>query len=166
MKTAIVYYSFEGNTDYIARLAAEKLGAELIRLDTVKTYPKGGAKFLVGGAAASFHTKPKLKEYSFDAEKYDVVIIGTPVWAGTFAPAIMTFLAENSLSGKRLGYIISSSGGNGAKVADNLNKEIGCECKAVLSVIDPLLKKTRNSTTNEQELTEQFCNELYEGMDL
>lgn len=156
MKAAIVYYSFEGNTDYIAKLAAEKLGADLVRIDTVKRYPKGNSKFILGGAAASFGTKPKLKAYSFDAGKYDTVIIGTPVWASTFAPAVKTFLSENDLKNKTIGYIICSSGGNCKKCISNLNSEIGVESKAILTVIDPLLKKH----DNENALIEEFCAKL------
>lgn len=160
MKTAIVYYSFEGNTDYIASMAAEKLGAELIRIDAVKNYPRGGAKFLVGGASASFRTKPRLKEYSFDAAKYDTVIIGTPIWASTFAPAVKTFLSENNLSGKKIGYIICSSGGRTEKCVNNLNSEIGCTGAAILSAVDPLVKKTSGSDESYEEAVAKFCEEL------
>ena len=50
MKTLIVYYSLEGNTEYAANRIAEKLGADTLRLYPVKEYKSTGAgKFLDGG---------------------------------------------------------------------------------------------------------------------
>jgi len=39
MKTIIVYYSLEGNTDYAANKIASELGADILRIDPVKNYP-------------------------------------------------------------------------------------------------------------------------------
>ena len=36
MKTLIVYYSHEGNTDFVAKKIAEKTGADLLKLVPVK----------------------------------------------------------------------------------------------------------------------------------
>ena len=41
---------------------------------------------------------------------YDEVILGTPVWWYTFAPAMHTFLKENDLSGKTV-YPFATNGG-------------------------------------------------------
>ena len=47
MKTLIVYYSLEGNTDYAANRIKEKTGADLLRLIPKKAYAdKGIKKFL------------------------------------------------------------------------------------------------------------------------
>ena len=40
MKTLIVYYSHEGNTDFVAKKIAEKLEADTVRLVPVKKYPE------------------------------------------------------------------------------------------------------------------------------
>ena len=89
MKTAIVYYSMSGNTKYVADKIEEKLNADLIRIEPVKAYPDQGAKkFIWGGKSAVMGEKPKLQPYEFNAEQYDRIIIGTPVWASSFAPPI------------------------------------------------------------------------------
>lgn len=47
MKTAIVYYSMGGNTEFAAKKIADKIGADLIRIEPEKAYPdKGFKKFL------------------------------------------------------------------------------------------------------------------------
>lgn len=160
MKTAIVYYSYDENTDYMAKMVAKKLDADLIRIDTAKKYPKGNIKFLVCGASASFGTKPKLKPYIFDASEYDTVIIGTPTWASTFTPPIKTFLGTHDLSGKTIGYIICSSSEDNLKCKSRLDKEIGKNCKAALCTINPFTHLYNNSTQNAEELVDNFCKEM------
>ena len=44
MRTAIVYYSMSGNTRYVAEKIAEKINADVIRIEPVKAYPDQGAK--------------------------------------------------------------------------------------------------------------------------
>ena len=93
MKTAIVYYSMSGNTKYVADKIAEKLGADIIRIEPVKAYPDEGAKkFIWGGKSAVMGEKPVLQPYEFSLEKYDRIILGTPVWASTFTPPVRTFI--------------------------------------------------------------------------
>ena len=82
MKTILVYYSLEGNTDWAAKRIAGDLGVDTLRLDTVKTYPdKGFKKFFWGGKSALMAETPKLQPYRFDPDAWDRVIIGFPVWA-------------------------------------------------------------------------------------
>ena len=59
MKTAIVYYSLQGNIRYVAEKVASGTGADLIELVPVKAYPdKGMIKFIWGGSAVTFKKKP------------------------------------------------------------------------------------------------------------
>ena len=53
MKTIIVYYSLEGNTDYAAGKIANAIGADTLRINPKKAYPTGGfSKFFWGGKSA------------------------------------------------------------------------------------------------------------------
>jgi len=77
-----------------------------------KAYPNRGAKkFLWGGKSAVMREKPKLLPYEFKAEQYDTVIMGTPVWASSFAPPIRTFVQENkSIQKKNLLHLYALAG--------------------------------------------------------
>lgn len=44
MKIVIIYYSMSGNTKFAAEKIAQKLGADIIRIEQVKAYPNRGAK--------------------------------------------------------------------------------------------------------------------------
>ena len=42
MKSAVVYFSLEGNTHPVAKMIAERAGADLIRLEPEKEYQSSG----------------------------------------------------------------------------------------------------------------------------
>lgn len=151
MKTAIVYYSLQGNIRYVAEKISEKLGADLIELIPVKAYPdKGMVKFIWGGSAVTFRKKPKLEPYKFDPADYDLVILGTPVWAGSFTPPLRTFLEDNDLTGKNIAVIVTSAGGDTAKCISSLKTASKAESFAAeLSLVDP---KDKPSDENEKKI--------------
>ena len=61
MKTAVVYYSLTATEDYAAKRIAEKLDADLIRLEPEKAYPDSGfRKFFWGGKSAVMGETPAL----------------------------------------------------------------------------------------------------------
>lgn len=160
MKTAIVYYSLEGNTHYTAEKIAEILKAscevDIIRIEPEKAYPdKGFKKFFWGGKSAVMAETPTLQPYEFDAEQYDRIIFGTPVWASTFTPPIRTFINENpAVKEKQIAVFTCFSGGGADKALDKLKKHIGIESfEAELILVDP---KTNVKEEDDAKIAE-FC---------
>lgn len=159
MKTAIVYYSLSGNTEYAVNIMQKELGADVIRLVPKKEYPrKGLGKFFHGGKDASFEKTPELLPYEFNADEYDHVVLATPVWASSITPPMRTFVTENAdkLKDKKLGLLLCFLGGGDAKATEKLAALLGRKPDASLSLIDPLKKK---SPDNEAAV-KRFCAEL------
>lgn len=156
MKTAVVYYSLTGNADFAAKRIAEKLNADLIRLEPEKAYPNSGfRKFFWGGKSAVMGETPTLAGQPFQLVDYDCVILGTPVWAGTFAPPLRTLIRQNmgKWKEKKVAVFVCSGGGPG-KVLDKLKKEMDIPAFATsLSLIDP---KDKPSRENDGKIAE-FC---------
>lgn len=126
MKTLVVFYSLEGNTEFIAGVIAKKLGADLVRLETVKPFPtEAPAKFFKGGMSAVFKMKPKLKNNNIDVKQYDNVIIGTPVWASTHASPINTFIKNFGFTRKKVALFVCSGGPDVEKCYAKLKKALG-----------------------------------------
>ena len=152
MNTAIVYYSLSGNTSYVAEKIASALKADLIPLVPQKAYPDSGfKKFFWGGKSALMGDKPTLETYAFDADAYDLIILGSPVWAGTFAPPLRSFIEENraALTGKRLAAFFCCSGGPG-KVLEKFRTFLSCgRLEQELILIDP---KDKPSSENEEKI--------------
>ncbi len=151
MKTAVVFYSMHGNVRYVSEKVAKELGADLIELIPVKAYPdKGAMQFIWGGSAVTFKKKPELEPYSFNASDYDLVIIGTPVWASNFTPPLRTFFENNDLTGKKIAVIATSAGGDSAKCVEAVKTAAGADSlAAVLSLVDP---KEKPSDENEKQI--------------
>ncbi|MBO4422583.1 MAG: flavodoxin [Clostridia bacterium] len=160
MKTAVVYYSMSGHTEATAKKIAALLGADLIKVEPVKAYPdKGFKKFMWGGKSALMGDRPKLLPYGFDADKYDTVVIGTPVWAGTFTPPIRTFISENeeALRTKRIAAFVCIGGDGAEKALGKLAKFMQRDgFAAQLGLTDPELQ----SGDGVDEKIAAFCEKL------
>lgn len=158
MKTAVVYYSMSGNCEFVANQTGNFLDCDLIRIEPLKAYPdKGARKFYWGGKSAVMGEKPKLKPYEFEADRYDCVILGFPVWASNVTPPIRAFLSENDLKGKKVGAFVCYSGGGAQKALGKLKKILGRESlDGELILIDPL----SHDHAEAVNMIREFCEEL------
>jgi len=101
MKCLVVYYSLEGNTRLMAQaIAGEAHGDRLELIPVNDIRPTGFMRFFWGGRQVFTRQKPELKPLERNPSEYDLIFLGTPVWAFTFAPAIRSFLGQCSLEGK------------------------------------------------------------------
>ena len=81
MKRLIVYFSLEGNTEYIANKLADMTGADKLNLVPVKAFAdKGFAKFFWGGKAAVMAEKAfaKLKTLLGIDDFYETAVFIDP----------------------------------------------------------------------------------------
>ena len=149
MKRLIVYYSLEGSTRKVAERLAVELKADLLELKPVKPVKNNGSKFMHGGGQVMFGICPKLEDYTFSVSDYDRVIIGTPVWAGSFTPAIKTFLKDNELNYKVSAvFTLSGSGKN-----EGCLKKLKKKCPSILNDANLLdTNNTDNEETNEKRI--------------
>ena len=155
MKDLIVYFSLEGNTQYVAEKIAEKTGAETLRLVPKKAYrDKGFAKFLWGGKSAVMAEKPALEDYSIDLSAFDRIIFGFPVWASNFTPPLRTFIEDNAdaIKGKRFAAYACQAGSGADKALDKLAASLGIEGFEQTAIfIDP---KARPDDDKEAQITD------------
>ena len=114
MKTLVLYYSYSGTTAKIARAIADELGADSEQLCVAHEKKREGfGKYFFGGMQAVMKQKPDLIPLTVDPAAYELIIIGTPVWAGTCAPAIRTLLEFYPLAGKKTAFFYTHQGGPG-----------------------------------------------------
>lgn len=158
MKAAVIYFSLEGHTKTVADKIAGELAAVTIPLIPVREYPQGKfSKYFWCGKSATFRERPKLKAYSFNPDAFDLIVLGTPIWAGTFTPPLRTFLRKNRLSGKRVALFASCSGGPTEKCFEQLKKEMpGCTLLSTLRVVNPV----KNADPENDGRIADFCTRL------
>jgi len=114
MKTLIVYYSRTGATKKLAGFLAEKLGAESEEIkDTVKR--AGVTGYLLAGRDASLRRLTKLETIKNNPADFDLVIIGTPIWAFNMSAPIRTYLTEQKDKFKRVAFFCTMGGSGDEK---------------------------------------------------
>lgn len=140
MKALVVFYSLEGNTKLIANSIAQQLNAELLELKPEKEIPRQGAqKYLWGGKSVIFKEKPKLLNEKPSLDQYDTIFIGTPIWAGSYAPPIHTFIADNALTDKKLVFFACHAGSGAKKCFEKLKKELKSNTTiGTIEFVDPI----------------------------
>jgi len=115
MKVLIAFYSFEGNTRLLARTMAKPLEADLLEIKPVKEHKSTGfTKYFWGGRQAMMGAKPEIHPPDRDWNDYDMIFIGTPVWAWTAAPPIMSYLDMSRITGKKVALFASFEGNSGS----------------------------------------------------
>ena len=148
MRSLVVFYSMDGNTRLIAHAIADAVGADILELrikDKGRARPKGFMRYLWAGQAVFMKSLPELESLDKDAGDYDVLFIGSPVWAGTYAPPVRSFLEKVSLSGKDIGLFCCYGGGKG-KVFENMRSALsGNNIVGEIACRDPLKRAPEKS---------------------
>ncbi len=113
MKIAIVYYSYTGTTKKYVNEIKNITECDLIEIKPENEMKSAGRlhSYLKGGMKVFKKESPKLKDYNFNKDDYDFIIIASPVWAFTYPPAIKSFLENEKISGKRISYFVTHRGG-------------------------------------------------------
>lgn len=106
--TLCVYYSRTGNTEKLMREIAGELKCELLKLDdgVDRTGLKG---WLASGMQAMSRKLPPVKplKTAFPLGVYDLVVIGTPVWAGRCSAPVRSFLMQYGEELRKTAYLIT-----------------------------------------------------------
>lgn len=94
-KVLVVFYSRTGYTAGIAKAIATACEADLEEIEDSRD--RSGFFGLVRSAVESRTGKlPPLKESRLDPAAYDLLIIGTPVWAGTLASPVRSYIVRHN----------------------------------------------------------------------
>lgn len=134
VKKLIVYYSYTNNTKKIAEQIQKATGADICAIETVKSYI-GNYNSVVdqGKQEVDSGFKPEIKPLNINLGDYNTIIIGTPVWWYTYAPAVATFLCEYDFSGKTIIPFATNGGWIGHTLSDI---EKSCKNATVTNAID------------------------------
>jgi flavodoxin len=91
VKALVAYFTRSGNTKKVAEEIANALGAdiELLKDGVNRGGPIG---FIRSGREAKSGTMVNLEPLEHDPSTYDLVVVGTPVWARMVSSPVNTFL--------------------------------------------------------------------------
>lgn len=135
-KTLVVYFSKrgvnykqgvldKGNTEVVAEYIKEATGADVFRIVPDKDYEKETDYDKLVERTRIEHEnneRPTFKGEISDIDKYDVIIIGSPIWWYTYPQVVYTFLERYNLNGKTIVPFTTHEGSGMADVVDVLKK--------------------------------------------
>jgi len=110
MSVCIVYHSETGNTKKVAEYMAKATGATLIPVRDCAGYNKV-TMYLLGIARARAGDKAAIEPRMIDVSAFDLIIVGSPVWAWKPTPAANAVIAALTGCEGKKGMVFATSGG-------------------------------------------------------
>ncbi|HAX98170.1 MAG TPA: flavodoxin [Candidatus Atribacteria bacterium] len=157
IKTLVCYYTLEGNSRHIAKAIQQKLDADILELRIKSPYKyKGFLKYFIGGMQVILRSRPPLLPLGKDFRDYQLIIFGTPVWAGSYAPAFRTLFSSIELKKKKIAFF-ACCGGKAGKTFSNFKKVLkGNQFLGEIEFQEPL----KNDPNGAKEKAQLWAQEM------
>jgi flavodoxin len=124
-KVLVVYYSRTGTTKLVAEELAQKLNAD-IEVIVDKKNRNGVMGYLKAARAAKNEYISELEDSKTDPKKYDLVIVGTPIWAWNVSTPVRTYLVKyKDMLPAKLAFFTTASGTKPDKIIAKMESITG-----------------------------------------
>jgi len=155
MKALVIYYSRSSVTKKIAEAISKQIHADIEEIiDTEKR--SGIIGFIRSGYQASYDQFTKIQDIKSNLEDYDLVILGSPIWASKPSTPVTTFIKKYHTNIKSLAVFIthSSSKNSYQSAIDFIETAAGKKAVKTLSV------SSANVKNNDFSEVISFADEL------
>ncbi len=123
-KILVLYFSQSGNTEAVANIIHNEVGGDIVKLETVQTYPSDYNELVdYAQKEQKQNARPELKTKIDNIEQYDTIFLGYPNWWADMPMPLYTFLDEYDLSGKTIAPFITHGGSGLSGTPDKIKKE-------------------------------------------
>jgi len=139
MKTLVVYYSLTGHTKGIAEAIAGELSADI---EQIKDMKSRAGRFVMfwSGRDALFKRPGLIQPTQKEPCKYDLVVLGTPVWAWAISSPVRAYIMQHASSLKQVAFFCTEGGSGGKRAFGQMGELIGKQPVATLEVTESDLK--------------------------
>lgn len=102
-KILVAYYSYSGETEYMAEYIKELTGGDIYEIEADKIYPYKDEE-VIAEARREYEENEYVGLYNAppDLGQYDMVYLGFPVWNGRLPQVVKTFVNEAGINGKNI----------------------------------------------------------------
>lgn len=122
--TLILYFSMSGNTETVANYIHEEIGGDIVKLETVQTYPEDYDELVdYAREEQRDNARPELETTIENIEQYDTIFLGYPNWWGDMPMPIYSFLDQYYLSNKTIAPFITHGGSGLSGTPANIANE-------------------------------------------
>lgn len=141
IKIVIIFYSRDGHTRLVAESLAKMLSCDIFEITEPKSR-KGLFGFLRSGMEAIKKKSPPINPLNIDINQYDIVLMGTPIWAGTNCSPLNTFIEQYGKSIKKFA-LFSLRGGSATPIyASDISKVLQKQPIASMDLVQKGLKSS------------------------
>ncbi len=140
LKSLVVYYTRTGNARFVAETIAAEIGADAEEVIDMKKR-SGVLGYLSSGKDARQGKETQIAPSKKSPVDYDLIIVGTPIWAARPTPAVTTYLKRNNFSGKKVAVFITQGGKKPQGIEQIKSLMPDSEFIAELTLISPLKSK-------------------------
>ncbi len=147
MKSIVLYFSYSGNTDEMAKKAADFTSSDICELKS--PFPLSDDIKIVHDMAVEAKLFPKERNaiaVPFDHRHYSVFIIGSPLWLGTYPEFVIDYLKSIDWRGRKIFPFISFAGTRG-----NYLEELKAVCKGASVAMPFEMHGNKDFYTRPQE---------------
>jgi flavodoxin len=124
MKVCTIFNSYSGNTRSVAERVHATCGGKLVEV-TSKEYSSRITAYTIGCYRAMKGLSDSIEPSSIDVSSDDLIVIGTPVWAGRATPAINAAVAALSGCTGKKAVIFATCGGKARDTLPILKAALG-----------------------------------------
>lgn len=140
MKTLVVYYSRTGHTRQLAERLAHALDADLAPITEL-----GGRQGLAGYRRSLcdvlWGRDVPIQPLRRNPAQYDLVLVGTPVWAWRVAAPVRAFARRHGRSVRRTAFFCTAGGSGQRSALDQLRRLMGRVPVAELALSEAELQR-------------------------
>lgn len=123
-KILVLYFSQSGNTETVANIIHNEVGGDIIKLETVQTYPSDYNELVdYAQNEQKQNARPELKTKIDNIEQYNIIFLGYPNWWADMPMPLYTFLDEYDLSEKTIAPFITHGGSGLSGTPDKIKQE-------------------------------------------
>ena len=140
LKSLVVYYTRTGNARFVAETIAAEIGSDVEEVIDMKKR-SGVLGYLSGGKDARQGKETQIAPSKKSPADYDLIIVGTPIWAARPTPAVTTYLKKNNLSGKKVAVFFTQGGKKLQGIEQIKALMSNSEYIAELTLVSPLKSK-------------------------
>lgn len=102
-KTLVLFYSQTGVTRAVAEELQRQLGCDIDSVVAVNPYDGDYEQTIARWMQEKTDSiKVEVKPINTNLDDYDTIFLGFPIWGGTYALPMASFLADNNLDGKNV----------------------------------------------------------------
>lgn len=150
-KDLVVYYSQTGGTKAVAEIFQKNLDADIVCIECETAYPDDYGKTIEESREEAMNeTGRAIINEKINLKKYDRIFVGYPIWFGTYAPPVVSFLRDNDLlAGKDV--VLFCTYGSGGRISSMENFKKLCPEANVLGAYGIAARRIEANAEREVE---------------